>query len=79
MITRHNILAYATATDRYVFLYDRADVPELMRTLVRFAEAPDLDLSWREAAIISQHLRSRFGEAARDERGFETGRGCDHQ
>ncbi len=46
-----------TVDDRYVFLFDRESIPEIVRTLGRFAADPQLGFSWHEAALLTSRIR----------------------
>ncbi len=49
-----NILALAKGDHRYIFLYDDASRPALIRVLHKFAADPRLNLSRADAKMLSE-------------------------
>lgn len=52
------VLALVKGGERYVFLYTDPHKAEILRTLGRFANNPDLSLTWFDAAVLSQKVRT---------------------
>lgn len=50
--------AFVRGTERYVFFWRIGQQAELYRTLGRFAANPELSLSWYDAAMVTQRVRS---------------------
>lgn len=59
MIQMSNVLtvAYRVDEERYLFRFDRDRVRDLYRCLAEYASRSDLNLSWYDAARISQKVR----------------------
>lgn len=57
-----NIFALVKGKERYIFVSDNAHLRETLRTLGRFASDPELSLTWRDAAALSQQIRMAFFE-----------------
>jgi hypothetical protein len=60
-----NVLVCVKGTERYVWLYDDADVSSVMTTLGRFAADPELSFTWYDAAVCSQRVRQERAKAQR--------------
>jgi hypothetical protein len=58
-----NFLMLLKCGERYVFFYDEKSIPQLLNTLGRYAADPELEFSWRDAAILSQQIRRRATSA----------------
>jgi len=58
-----NVIAIIRDGHRWVFIFDAASIPELLRTVGRDAADPELNFSWYDAAVVSQKAR-RLVEAA---------------
>lgn len=54
-----NVLALVRDGHRYVFLYDDDSVETVLATLSQYADDPDLDFTWHDAAVLSQRIRSQ--------------------
>ena len=54
-----NVTALIKGEERYVFLWRDDALPDLFRTLGRFASDPELSLNWYDAANISLEIRRR--------------------
>lgn len=52
-----NCLGLIKGDEIYVFVYSDIYKTEILRTLDRFAENPELSFNWREAMILSQKVR----------------------
>ncbi|MEY2724719.1 MAG: hypothetical protein RLZZ458_586 [Planctomycetota bacterium] len=59
-----NVLALVRDGQRYVFLFDDASVDALRAKLAEFAEDPELDFTWLDAATLSRRVREMQNEAA---------------
>ena len=53
-----NVLALVRNGHRYVFLYDDQSLDTLRAQLAIFAEDPELDFNWRDAANLHDRLLS---------------------
>jgi hypothetical protein len=53
-----NVVAVVKDGERFIFLYDKESMPELLKTLGRFASDPELNFSWYDAAVLSQRART---------------------
>lgn len=53
-----NVLALLKDGERYVFLYDDRSADQLLQTLGRYADDPELNFSWYDAAVLSQRIRT---------------------
>lgn len=63
--TKHiYVTALYKGRERYVFLYDREHVTEVLRMLGRFASNDDLSLTWFDAALLSNTIRNAVREDA---------------
>lgn len=62
-----NVLALVKDGQRYVFLYDDVSHDELLRTLGRYAEDPELNFSWYDMAALSQKVRRLQAKSSRDD------------
>jgi hypothetical protein len=58
-----NVLAMVRDGQRYVFLYDDASVETLREKLAEFAEDPELDFTWHDAATLSRRVRQLSGDS----------------
>jgi hypothetical protein len=52
-----NVLALVKGEQRYIFLFDDANRNETLRVLGQFAAEPELNFSWRDAAVLGQKVR----------------------
>lgn len=52
-----NVLSLVKEGEGYLFLYDDASVPELLRSFGRMAVDSELNFGWLDAAILSQRVR----------------------
>jgi hypothetical protein len=58
-----NVLAMVRDGQRYVFLYDDVSVDTLREKLAEFAEDPELDFTWHDAATLARRVRQLSGES----------------
>ncbi len=58
-----NVLAMVRDGQRYVFLYDDASVDALRAKMAEFAEDPELDFTWHDAATLSRRVRQLSGDS----------------
>tara|TARA_Y100000310_G_scaffold140192_1_gene139566 strand:- start:2316 stop:2519 length:204 start_codon:yes stop_codon:yes gene_type:complete len=54
-----NVLVLAKGDERYTFTYDDHHTAEVLRTFGRFAGNSDLSLTWYDAAVLSQKVRTQ--------------------
>jgi hypothetical protein len=59
-----NVLAMVRDGQRYVFLYDDLSIDALRRQFAEFAEDPELDFTWLDAATLSRRVRQMQDDAA---------------
>lgn len=52
-----NVLALVRDEHRFVFLYDDTSVDTLLATLSQYAEDPELEFTWYDAAMLAQRVR----------------------
>lgn len=57
MSQQMNIVALVKENERFIFLFDDESYPALFRRLGAFAVNPDLNFSWKDAAIVSAKAR----------------------
>lgn len=55
--TEINVIALRKGEEHYVFLYTKANRPELLRSFGRFASNNELSFNWHDAAKLSQKIR----------------------
>ncbi|MEY3458610.1 MAG: hypothetical protein RL215_1767 [Planctomycetota bacterium] len=58
-----NVLAMVRDGQRYVFLYDDLSIDALRRQFAEFAEDPELDFTWLDAATLSRRVRQMQDES----------------
>jgi len=58
-----NMLAMVRDGQRYVFLYDDSSIEALREKLAEFAEDPELDFTWHDAASLSRRVRQLSGDS----------------
>lgn len=63
-----NVLALLKGDERYVFLYDDKSIDQLLQTLGRYAQDPELNFTSYDAAFLSQRVHSLAEEALRSKR-----------
>ena len=59
-----NVLALVKGSQRYIFLYNDAQVAETLRTLGRYASDPELSFTWYDASVLSQKVRQNSSQTA---------------
>ena len=52
-----NSIVLVKGEERYVFIYDDANIQETLQTVGRFASNPELSFTWYDAACLSQRIR----------------------
>lgn len=62
-----NLLAMVRDEHRFVFLYDDNSVDTLLATFSQYAEDPELEFTWYDAAKLAQRVRSMLEEQERDD------------
>lgn len=62
-----NVLALVRDGEKYVFLYDDNSVETLLEKLAEFAEDPELDFTWYDAAMLSKRVRNLDAELEEEE------------
>lgn len=58
------VLCLVKAGERYVFMYERENLPKLLNTFGRFAANPELNFSWYDAAVLAQKARAAHKESS---------------
>jgi hypothetical protein len=59
-----NILALIKGHERYVYVYDDASRPSLLRAFNAQAADPRLSLNWFDAAVLTQKAREQAAQTA---------------
>lgn len=54
----YQFLIYNRADENFVFLYDPELYEDVLRQIAKFAADPTINLSWYEAAMLSQSVRA---------------------
>jgi hypothetical protein len=57
------VLCLVKGIERYIWLYDDADVDEAVRTLGRMASNKELSFTWYDATVLSRKMRLRAEES----------------
>jgi hypothetical protein len=52
-----NVLALVRDGQKYVFLYDDHSIETVLAQLAAFAEDPELDFTWCDAAMLTERVR----------------------
>lgn len=52
-----NVLALVRDGQKYVFLYDDHSVETVLTQLAEFADDPELDFTWCDAAMLTERVR----------------------
>ena len=52
-----NVLALVRDEHRFVFLYDDNSIDTVLSTLSQYANDPELEFTWYDAAMLSQRVR----------------------
>jgi hypothetical protein len=63
MSTPINLLHFATDDEKYVYIFDDANREATLRHIAQQAADPELDLTWFDAASLSQTIRTQKVEA----------------
>lgn len=53
-----NVLALVRDEHRFVFLYDDKSIDTMLATLSTYANDPELDFTWYDAAMLAQRVRA---------------------
>lgn len=61
-----NVLALVRDEHRFVFLYDDHSVDTMLATLSQYANDPELDFTWYDAAMMAQRVRKMLETAEHD-------------
>jgi hypothetical protein len=61
-IHRENVVGLRKAREAFVFFYDDEDSGALIRTILRFAADPEMNLSWSEAAELIRDVELQASE-----------------
>ncbi|MEZ6130974.1 MAG: hypothetical protein R3C59_20075 [Planctomycetaceae bacterium] len=62
MAQAFNVLALVRDRHRFVFLYDDTSVETLLATLSEYANDPELEFTWYDAAMLAQRVRQMLEE-----------------
>ena len=57
-----NVIALVRDEHRFVFVYDDHSIDTLLVTLSEYAEDPELEFSWYDAAKLSQRVREMLAQ-----------------
>jgi hypothetical protein len=52
-----NVLALVRDGQKYVFLYDDNSIETVLAQLAEFADDPELDFTWYDAAMLTERVR----------------------
>jgi len=58
-----NVLTLVKGEERYIFMYDDADLAETIRMFGRFASNKELSFTWYDAAVLSSRVRAAENDA----------------
>lgn len=61
-----NVLALVRDEHRFVFLYDDDSVDTMLATLSQYANDPELDFTWYDAAMMAQRVRKMLENVQQD-------------
>ena len=61
-----NVLALVREEHRFVFLYDDANIDTMLATLSQYANDPELDFTWYDAAMMAQRVRKMLETVKQD-------------
>jgi hypothetical protein len=65
-----SILALVKGDERFIYIYDDASQADLLDAIREHAASPALNLSWFDAAILSERARQQALEAAAGSNAF---------
>ena len=58
LVTRSNyVVAIVKDEHRFVIIFDKTNKKHALRQVGRWAHSTELTFSWRDAAVMSQHIR----------------------
>lgn len=57
-----NVLALVRDDHRFVFLYDDNSIETVLTTLSEYANDPELEFTWYDAAMLAQRVRQMLEE-----------------
>ena len=57
-----NVLALVRDEHRFVFLYDDDSIETMLATLCQYANDPELEFTWYDAAMLAQRVRQMLEE-----------------
>jgi hypothetical protein len=60
-----NVLALIKGEERYVYVYDDASRPGVLDAFRTHAADPELNLTWFDAAVLTQKAHEQAGAAAK--------------
>jgi hypothetical protein len=63
-----NVLALVRDAHRFVFLYDDNSVDTILATLSEYANDPELEFTWYDAAMLSQRVRGLIEQQQLEEK-----------
>ena len=61
-----NVLALVREEHRFVFLYDDDSIYTMLATLSQYANYPELDFTWYDAAMMAQSVRKMLETVKQD-------------
>ncbi len=61
-----NVLALVREEHRFVFLYDDDSIDTMLATLSQYANDPELDFTWYDAAMMAQRVRKMLETVKQD-------------
>jgi hypothetical protein len=64
-IHRENFVGLRKAREAFIFFYDDEDSGAVIRTILRFAADPEMNLSWSDAGELIRDVELRASENSR--------------
>lgn len=55
-------VALVKGDEKYLFVFDETQEPEILRVFGRFASNPLLSFTWYDAAVLSQQVKDRSNQ-----------------
>jgi len=50
-------IALIKGSGKFIFVYDKANIEEMLRQVGKWASDPELDFTWYDAASVGQKIR----------------------
>ena len=52
------VIVYTKGREKYAFLFREGQGDKIVRSIARMAADPELSLTWADAAVLAQRIRS---------------------